>query len=157
MEYSLFSGARALSSSYKKSFWKKSYISYTRHQNFPYLLAVSGEGLGVGFHFQGVGYPYFTCKTAFQSGETDRVHCKMHKETARFNSVLLGRLLGTPNGTPLQPFPLAPVGCVPSGRVLPRVVASHIPCALKGAGGNVGQPPYLRHQNAISRVLSFAF
>ena len=49
MESPLFSGARALSSSYKKSFGKKSYISYTRQRNLLYLLAVSGEGLGVGF------------------------------------------------------------------------------------------------------------
>ena len=80
MEYPLFSGARALSSPYEKSFWKISYISYTRHQNFPYLQAVSGEGLGVGFHFQGVGYPYFTCKTVQNSRGFDLIPCKMHKE-----------------------------------------------------------------------------
>ena len=110
MEYPLFSGARALSSSYKKSFWKKSYISYTRHQNFPYLLAVSGEGLGVGFHFLGVGYPYFTCKTAFQSGETDRVHCKMHKETARFESVSGGVIVGSPERSVIANVPTCPCG-----------------------------------------------
>ena len=108
MEYPLFSGARALSSSYKKSFGKKSYISYTRHQNFPYLLAVSGEGLGVGFHFQGVGYPYFTCKTAFQSGETDGVHCKMHKETARFESVSDGVIVGGPERNAIATVPTCP-------------------------------------------------
>lgn len=141
VEYPLFSGARALSSSYKKSFGKKSYISYTRHQNFPYLLAVSGEGLGVGFHFQGVGYPYFTCKTVQNSRGFDMIPCKMHKETARFNSVfLLGRLLGTPNEVSLQTFPLAPVGRVPSGRVSPKVrsLCSFCPglssfCPLRGA------------------------
>ena len=42
MEYSLFSGARALSSSYEKSFWKKSYISYTSAPNILYLQVVSG-------------------------------------------------------------------------------------------------------------------
>ena len=108
VEYPLFSGARALSSSYKKSFGKKSYISYTRHQNFPYLLAVSGEGLGVGFHFQGVGYPYFTCKTAFQSGETDGVHCKMHKETARFESVSDGVIVGGPERNAIATVPTCP-------------------------------------------------
>ncbi len=96
MEHPLFSGVRALSSSYKKSFGEKSYISYTRQRNLQYLLAVSGEGLGVGFHFLGVGYPYFMCKTAFQSGETDRVPCKMHKETARFKSVSDGVIVGSP-------------------------------------------------------------
>ena len=121
VEYPLFSGARALSSSYKKSFGKKSYISYTRHQNFPYLLAVSGEGLGVGFHFQGVGYPYFTCKTAFQSGETDRIPCKMHKETARFESVFDGVIVGSPERSVIANVSTCPVGRVPSGRVLPRV------------------------------------
>ena len=95
MEYPLFSGARALSSPYKKSFWKISYISYTQHRNLLYLLAVSGEGLGVGFHFLGVGYSYFTCKTAFQSGETDRIPCKMHKETARFKSVFVRVIVGS--------------------------------------------------------------
>ena len=69
----------------------------------------------------GVGFLHFPCRTASKSNETDGVSCKMHRETARFNSVLLGRLLGTPNGTPLQPFPLAPVACVPSGRVFPKV------------------------------------
>ena len=92
----------------KKNFGKKSYISYTRHQNFPYLLAVSGEGLGVGFHFQGVGYPYFTCKTAFQSGETDGVHCKMHKETARFESVSDGVIVGGPERNAIATVPTCP-------------------------------------------------
>ena len=92
----------------QKSFGKKSYISYTRHQNFPYLLAVSGEGLGVGFHFQGVGYPYFTCKTAFQSGETDGVHCKMHKETARFESVSDGVIVGGPERNAIATVPTCP-------------------------------------------------
>ena len=115
-----FSGARALSSSYKKSFWKKSYISYTRHQNFPYLLAVSGEGLGVGFHFQGVGYPYFTCKTAFQSGETDGVHCKMHKETARFESVSDGVIVGSPERSVIANVPTCPY---PLGRTRANVLS----------------------------------
>ena len=106
----MFSGARALSSSYKKSFGKKSYISYTRRQNFPYLQAVSGEGLGVGFHFLGVGYPYFTCKTAFQSGETDRVHCKMHKETARFESVFVRAIVGSPERSVIANVPTCPCG-----------------------------------------------
>ena len=110
VEYPLFSGARALSSSYKKSFWKISYISYTQHRNLLYLLAVSGEGLGVGFHFLGVGYPYFMCKTAFQSGETDRVHCKMHKETARFESVSDGVIVGSPERSVIANVPTCPCG-----------------------------------------------
>ena len=121
MEYPLFSGARALSSPYKKSFWKISYISYTQHRNLLYLLAVSGEGLGVGFHFLGVGYHYFTCKTAFQSGETDRIPCKMHKETARFESVFDGVIVGSPERSVIANVSTCPVGRVPSGRVLPRV------------------------------------
>lgn len=75
---------------------------------------MQGVGLGVGFL-------HFPCRTASKSNETDGVSCKMHRETARLNSVLSGRLLGTPNGTPLQPFPLAPVACVSSGRVFPKV------------------------------------
>ena len=108
MEYPLFSGARALSSSYEKSFWKISYISYTRHRNLLYLLAVSGEGLGVGFHFLGVGYSYFTCKTAFQSGETDRIPCKMHKETARFKSVFVRVIVGSPERSVIATVPTFP-------------------------------------------------
>ena len=108
VEYPLFSGARALSSSYKKSFGKKSYISYTRHQNFPYLLAVSGEGLGVGFHFQGVGDPYFTCKTVQNSRGFDMIPCKMHKETARFESVSDGVIVGSPERSVIANVPTCP-------------------------------------------------
>ena len=108
MEYPLFSGARALSSSYEKSFWKISYISYTRHRNLLYLLAVSGEGLGVGFQFQGVGYPYFTCKTVQNSRGFDMIPCKMHKETARFKSVFVRVIVGSPERSVIATVPTFP-------------------------------------------------